>query len=90
MRDLSTEGNLRFKIDCAICFVLLCYLRAIFQVQAPGGLYLEGRFTGGFFALPDWGAYIWKGLYMEGLIFGILQYNKLYGTLKNLHTVSKE
>ena len=27
------------------------YLRAIFQVQAPGGLYLEGRFNGGFFAL---------------------------------------
>ena len=28
------------------------------QVQAPlGGLYLEGRFNGGFFALRDWGAY---------------------------------
>ena len=58
-----------------LCFTL--YLRAIFQVQAPrggGGLYLEGRFNGGFFALPDWGAYIWRGLYMEGLIFGILRY----------------
>ena len=40
-----------------------------FQVQA-----LEGRFNGGFFALRVWGAYIWKGLYMEGLIFGILRY----------------
>ena len=29
-----------------------------FRVQAPGGLYLEGRFTGGFFALRVWGAYI--------------------------------
>ena len=28
----------------------------------------------GFFALPVWGAYIWRGLYMEGLIFGILRY----------------
>ena len=27
-----------------------------------------------FFALPVWGAYIWRGLYMEGLIFGILRY----------------
>ena len=27
-----------------------------------------------FFALPAWGAYIWRGLYMEGLIFGILRY----------------
>ena len=56
--------------------VLLCvtlYLRAIFPVQAPEGLYLEGRFDGGFFASPVWGAYIWRGLYMEGLIFGILR-----------------
>ena len=56
----------------AHCFTL--YLRAIFQVQASGGLYLEGRFNGRFFALPVWRAYIWGGLYMEGLIFGILQY----------------
>ena len=42
-----------------------------------GGLYLEGRFNGGFFALPVWGAYIWRGLYMEGLIFGILWYQML-------------
>ena len=45
-----------------------------FQVQAPGGLYLEGRFNGGFFVLRVWEAYIWRGLYMEGLIFGILRY----------------
>ena len=30
---------------------------------------MEGRSNGGFFALPDWG-----GLYLEGLIFGILRY----------------
>ena len=29
-----------------------------FQVQAPGGLYLEKRFNGGFFALRVWGTYI--------------------------------
>ena len=45
------EGNLRFKIDCAsfifeinlpflLCFPL--YLRAIFQVQVPGGLIFGG------------------------------------------------
>ena len=39
-----------------------------------GYYYLEGRFNGGFFALPVWGAYIWRSLYMEGLIFGILRY----------------
>ena len=33
---------------------------------------MEGRFNAGFFALRAWGAYIWRGLYKEGLIFGIL------------------
>ena len=68
---LQLEVNLSFLL----CFTL--YLRAIFQVQAPGGgggLYLEGRFNGGFFALPVWGAYILRGLYVGGLIFGILRY----------------
>ena len=40
-----------------------------FQVQAPGGLYLEGRFKGGFFTLR-WGlifggAYTWRGFFSE-------------------------
>ena len=37
--------------------------------KSPGGLDLEGRFNGGFFALPFWGAYIWRGLYIEGAYF---------------------
>ena len=36
-------------------------------------LYLEGRFNGGFFALQVQGAYIWRGLYIKGLIYGTLQ-----------------
>ena len=77
------EGNSRFKIDWASLIVRrkfffflyfsLCS-RAISKYKPPGVLYLEGRFNGGFFALPVWGAYIWRGLYMEGLIFGILRY----------------
>ena len=46
---LEVEVNLSFLL----CFTL--YLRAIFQVESPGDLYLEGRFNGGFFALPFWG-----------------------------------
>ena len=53
------EVNLPFLL----CFTV--YLRVIFQVPAPGSLYLEGRFNGGFFALPDWAAYIWRGLFSE-------------------------
>ena len=55
------EGNLRFKINRATLivgskftvFVLFHFVfEGNFQVQAPGGgLYLEGRFNGGFFAL---------------------------------------
>ena len=46
---------------------------------------MEGRFNGGFFALRVWGAYIWRGLYMEGLIFGILRYTKsIYYNINSL------
>ena len=75
------EGNLRFKIDWAslivgrkfTVFALFYFVfESNFQVQVPGGLIFGGRFNGEFFALRVWGAYIWNGLYMEGLIFGIL------------------
>ena len=29
------------------------------------GLYLEMRFNGRFFTLPVWGAYTWRGLFLE-------------------------
>ena len=66
------EGNLHFKIDWAsliVCrkftvFVLFYFVfEGNFQVLAPGDLYLEGRFNGGFFALQ-----VWWGFYLEGLI----------------------
>ena len=50
-RGLTTEGNLRFKLERASLIVrsnlsfLLCftlYLKAVFQVQAPGGLIFGG------------------------------------------------
>ena len=60
-RSLSVEGNLRLKIDWAsliverkfTVFALFYFVfDGNFQVQAPpGGLYLEGRFNEGFFAL---------------------------------------
>ena len=47
-RGLSTEGNLRFKIDWVSFIVgskftvFSLYLKAIFQVKAPGGLMFGG------------------------------------------------
>ena len=69
------EGNLRFKIDWASFivrrkFTVVSLFYFVFEsnfpsTSSPGGLYLEGRFNGGFFALRVWG-----GLYLEGLIHG--------------------
>ena len=74
-KSIGLALQLEVNLPSLLCFYL--YLRAIFRVQAPRGLYLEGRFNGGFFfALPVKGACIWRGLYMEGLIFGILRYVK--------------
>ena len=42
-----------------------------FPSTSPCGAYLEGRFNGGFFALPAWEAYIWRGLFPE--FYGILK-----------------
>ena len=85
--DLSTQGYLHFKINWASLIVgSKCTILALFyfafegnfpSTSPRGGLYLEGQFNGGFFALLVWGAYIkffWRGLYIEGLMFGIVWY----------------
>ena len=71
-RGLSTDGNLRFKIDWAsrivgskfTIFALLYFVfEGNFATTSPqGGLYLEGRFNGGFLR------YRIGGLYFEGVM----------------------
>ena len=56
------EGNLRLKIDWATLIV-----GCKFTIFALFFVVLEGNFP---ISSPQ-GAYIWRGLYMEGLIFGI-------------------
>ena len=71
---------MRLKIDWASLAVgrkftvflrFTLYLRAISKYKPSGELIFGGRFNGGRFASRVWGAYIWRGFYMEGLIFGI-------------------
>ena len=72
-RGLSTEGNLRFKIDRAslivgrkfTIFALFYFVfEGNFHVKAPGRAYIwRGNLTEGF--LRFWGAYIWRGLFSE-------------------------
>ena len=59
----------KFVFYCTV--FALCYFKfeGNFQLQDPEGLNLDGRFNGGFFALRVRGAFIWRDLYMEGLIF---------------------
>ena len=70
----STKENLRFKINWAglivggklTVFALFYFVfEGNFQVQAPGGLYLEWRINGGFLRYEFGGAYIWKGLLLD-------------------------
>ena len=73
-REICLGLALKLKVNLPFCFVLLCIWGQFSKYKSRWGLYLEGRFKGGFFALPVWAAYIWRGLYMEGFIFGILRY----------------
>ena len=68
------EGNLRFKIDWASLavrskfpvFALFYFVfEGNFQVRPPRGLYLEGRYNGGFFPLRVSGTFIWRALFSE-------------------------
>ena len=61
-----------WKEICFVVLFLLCFishLRAISNCKPRTGDLMEG-----FFVLRVLGVYIWRGLYMEGLIFGILWY----------------
>ena len=71
------EGNLRFKIDWGslvvgsklTVFALFQFVfEGNFQVQAPRGLIFGGAIKRRVFCVTSLG-----GLYMDGLIFGILR-----------------
>ena len=75
---------MRFKIDWAslvvgrkFTVVSLFYFvsEGNFPSTSPGGAYIwRNDLTEGFLRYEFGGAYICRGLYMEGLIFGILRY----------------
>ena len=75
---------MRFKIDSAslivgrkfTVFALFYFvkLRAISYYKPAGGLYFEGRFNGGFFALLVWGlmfggAYAWGAYFWNFMVY---------------------
>ena len=73
-REICVSKSIGTKEIYHFCFLLLCIRGQIPSTSPPGKSYLKARFNGAFFALQFWGAHIWRGLYMDGLIFGILRY----------------
>ena len=55
----------KFLCYCTVFALIYFEFEGNFQVQAPGGLYLEGRFNERVLGLRVWGAYIWRGLFSE-------------------------
>ena len=99
MGGLCTEGNLGFKIDCALLIlgrkfaVFLCFtlylIEGNFQVQPPGEAYIwrsvltEVFLRYEFGGLIFGGAYTWRGLFLE--VYGIVaQKNSRYFSMPPL------
>ena len=85
-RGLSTEGNLRFKINWASLivgskFTILALFHFVFEGNfpstSPRGAYIwRGDLMEGFLHYRFRGLKLGGAYYMEGLIFGILRYLK--------------
>ena len=74
---------MRFKIDCASLmvgrkFTVFALFYFVPNTSPKGAYSRRGDLTEGFlryeFGILGGGAYIWSGLYMEELVFGILRY----------------
>ena len=78
-----------------LCFTL--YLRAFSKYKSRGGLNLEGRFNGGFFALPVWMAYMEAEEFVHGeayfqnfTIIIFADNGKVFFNARKLHEEAKE
>ena len=67
-REICVSKSIGLALQLEVNLPFLLFYIVIFQVQAPGGrgggLYLEGRFNGGFFALPVGGP-VFGGAYFR-------------------------
>ena len=77
LQSFGIRKNLCVTVQFLLCFVV--NLRAIFKYKPPG-LIFGGAIERKVFALRVWrGGYMWRGLYMGGLIF-----SGFYGNLQKL------
>ena len=91
------EGNLHFKIDWAsfivggkfTVFALFYFVfEGNFQVEAPGGLYLGGRFNGGFLRY-EFGGLIHGGAYFRNFKVSLLHQNTVQRSFFPIQSYSK-
>ena len=67
------EANLIVGSEFTVIALFYFVFEGNFPSTSPRRAYIwRGDLTEGFLRLV-WGAYIWRNLYMEGLIFGILR-----------------
>ena len=70
MEELIYGGKFALEVNLLFLLCFTLYLRAIFQVQAPGAYIWRGDLTEGFLryrfeGLIFGGAYTWRGLFSE-------------------------
>ena len=66
MRFKLERGSLIVGSEFTVFALFYVVFEGSFSKYKPlGDLYLKGPFNGGFFALPVWGAYTWRGLFSE-------------------------
>ena len=82
-RDICVSKSIELALLLEVNLPFFALFYFVFEGNFPstsprGGLYLEGRFNGGFFALPVWGgglifggAYTLRGLFSE--FYGITE-----------------
>ena len=66
----------KFMCYCTVFALFIFEFEGNFQLQILRGLYLEGRFKGGFFTLRGW------GLYLEALTHGEAYFQNFTVTLR--------
>ena len=64
-REICVSKSIGLACSGKEIYQFCLYSRANSKYKPPGRLYSEGRFNGGVFALPFWGAYIWRGLFSK-------------------------
>ena len=77
-----TDAKISVTVQFLLCVIL--NLRAVSKYKPPGGLYLEGQFNIGFFALRVSGAYTWRAYFQNFTVSVVIGQEPVAGNQRNL------